>query len=155
MDKEREKAKRLEELNYKINMRRLKDSKAWDPHMPGSLTLKGRVDTAKWAHEQIQSLEKEKEVLLQELAESRKKSYSYAWHGRDDTIELVGGVSYLCCYVFGDFPEPIEFYGVLPWATLYDNGYVKGPHFANEGVNGMRVTRWMHIPGDCAREDVE
>lgn len=63
MDKEREKAKRLEELNYKINMRRLKDSKMWDDGMPGSLTLKGRVDTAKWAHEQIMSLTPLKDLV--------------------------------------------------------------------------------------------
>ena len=63
MEKEREKAKRLEELNYKINMRRLKDSKMWDPHMPGSLTLKGRVDTAKWAYEQIMSLTPLKDLV--------------------------------------------------------------------------------------------
>ena len=28
-----------------------------------------------------------------------------------------------------------------------DNGYVKGPHFDNEGMEGMRVTHWMPLPG--------
>lgn len=45
------------ELEYKINMRRLRDEKAWDEHMPGSLLLKGRVETAKWAYDYITQLE--------------------------------------------------------------------------------------------------
>lgn len=45
------------ELEYKINMRRLRDEKAWDEHMPGSLLLKGRVETAKWAYDYINQLE--------------------------------------------------------------------------------------------------
>ena len=45
------------ELEYKINMGRLRDEKAWDEHMPGSLLLKGRVETAKWAYDYITQLE--------------------------------------------------------------------------------------------------
>ena len=41
----------------------------------------------------------------------------------------------------------IRFYGEAFWHDdIPDNGYVKGNHFSNEGVEGMYVTHWMKIP---------
>lgn len=53
---------------------------------------------------------------------------------------------YLCIYVFGD--SEMHFYGVLMFHPEQDaeNGYVTGPHFSDEGMEGMRVTHWMPLP---------
>ena len=41
----------------------------------------------------------------------------------------------------------MRFYGEAMWHDdIPDNGYVKGHHFSNEGVEGMYVTHWMEIP---------
>ena len=52
---------------------------------------------------------------------------------------------YFVSYVFADCD--MRFYGAAFWHDdMETNGYVTGPHFSNEGVNGMRVTHWMDIP---------
>lgn len=49
-------------------------------------------------------------------------------------------------YVFDGY-DKMRFYGVARYYAFGDgNGYVNYPHFANEGVDGMRVTHWMEIP---------
>ena len=49
---------------------------------------------------------------------------------------------YFVSYVFADCD--MRFYGAAFWNDdLETNGYVTGPHFSNEGVNGMKVTHWM------------
>ena len=49
---------------------------------------------------------------------------------------------YFVSYVFTDCD--MRFYGAAFWNDdLETNGYVTGPHFSNEGVNGMKVTHWM------------
>ena len=53
---------------------------------------------------------------------------------------------YLCVCVFGE--SKMQFYNVLMFhpEENAENGYVTGPHFSNEGMNGMRVTHWMQLP---------
>ena len=46
-----------EEITYNCMMYRLKRPNEWYEHCAGSLTLKGRVETAKWAYNYIQQLE--------------------------------------------------------------------------------------------------
>ena len=54
---------------------------------------------------------------------------------------------YLCLCQFGDDPT-WRFHNVLMFHPEKDsdNGYVKGPHFSNEGMDGMKVTHWMPLP---------
>ena len=54
--------------------------------------------------------------------------------------------NYFIAYVFGDSDQ--HFYGEAMFhpGKDEDNGYVHGPHFSNEGMDGMRVTHWMTIP---------
>lgn len=41
----------------------------------------------------------------------------------------------------------MRFFGEAMWYDdIPDNGFVKGDHFSNEGVEGMYVTHWMKIP---------
>lgn len=52
---------------------------------------------------------------------------------------------YFIAYKFGD--SDMQFYGEAFWHDdLETNGYVTGPHFSNEGMEGMKVTHWMEIP---------
>lgn len=53
---------------------------------------------------------------------------------------------YLCAYVFDE--SKMRFYGVLMFHPEQDaeNGYIAGPHFSNEGMDGMHVTHWMPLP---------
>lgn len=55
--------------------------------------------------------------------------------------------TYFISYIFND-NEEVSFYGTAMFHPEEDanNGLVKGPHFSNEGVDGMRVTHWMPIP---------
>ena len=54
---------------------------------------------------------------------------------------------YLCIYQFGDKAE-YRYCGVLMFhpEESAENGYIKGPHFSDEGVNNMRVVYWMPLP---------
>lgn len=54
---------------------------------------------------------------------------------------------YLCICKFGEDSE-YRFYNILMFhpEKEADNGFVKGPHFSNEGMNDMRVTHWMPLP---------
>lgn len=47
-------------------------------------------------------------------------------------------------YVFGD--SEMIFYGSARYHAFEGNGLVEGPHFSNEGVEGMKVKYWMPIP---------
>ena len=57
-----------------------------------------------------------------------------------------GRRDYLCIYVFDE--SDMQFCDVLMFHPEQnaENGYVTGPHFSNEGMNGMRVTHWMPLP---------
>lgn len=51
---------------------------------------------------------------------------------------------YFIAYKFAG--SDMRFYGEAFWHDdIPDNGYVKGNHFSNEGVDGMYVTHWMEI----------
>ena len=52
--------------------------------------------------------------------------------------------NYFIAYVFGD--SDMHFFGEAKYYAYEGNGIVDGPHFSNEGVDGMRVTHWMEIP---------
>lgn len=63
--------------------------------------------------------------------------------GEDEKPKRRG--EYFISYVFEDCN--MRFYGSAFWHDdMETNGYVTGPHFSNEGVNGMKVTHWMEIP---------
>lgn len=53
---------------------------------------------------------------------------------------------YLCICVFGE--SKMQFCDVLMFHPEQnaENGYVTGPHFSNEGMEGIRVTHWMPLP---------
>ena len=35
---------------------------------------------------------------------------------------------------------------VFTWHAYGDNGYVNGPHFSDEGLDGLKVYYWMPLP---------
>lgn len=52
--------------------------------------------------------------------------------------------NYFIAFVFGD--SDMHFFSEAKYHAYGGNGIVEGPHFSNEGVDGMRVTHWMPIP---------
>lgn len=109
----------------------------------------------------------DREKLIKLLNEAHEKSYSDAdpvkpvahvfadyliangvtvqqWVSAEDEKPKRRG-HYFISYVFR-CPD-IRFYGEAMWHDdMEGNGYVTGPHFSNEGMDGMRVTHWMEIP---------
>ena len=53
------------------------------------------------------------------------------------------GKPYVCLLTF---PQGGQFPYILNWYEYGDNGYVKGRHFQDEGLDGMKVTHWMPLP---------
>lgn len=43
-------------------------------------------------------------------------------------------------------PRSILFSHVFTWYAFGDNGYVNGPHFSDEGLDGLKVWYWMPLP---------
>lgn len=62
----------------------------------------------------------------------------------DETRKPKDRRNYFIAYVFGN--STMTFFGEAKYYAYGDNGYVRGAHFSNEGMDGMRVTHWMEIP---------
>lgn len=75
---------------------------------------------------------------------SKNETTTQQWISVDDEKPKRRG-HYFISYVFGC--SDMRFYGEAMWHDdMEGNGYVTGPHFSNEGMDGMRVTHWMEIP---------
>lgn len=64
--------------------------------------------------------------------------------------EKHGGV-YACLLKFPESKEPFPFF--LTWHAYGDNGYVSGPHFSDEGLDGLKVTHWIPLPEPPKKEE--
>ena len=62
------------------------------------------------------------------------------------------GGDYVCLLKFPNANKPFPY--CLIWHAYGDNGYVNGPHFSDEGLDGMKVTHWMPLP-EPPKEDAE
>lgn len=60
--------------------------------------------------------------------------------------------TYLCLVKFPEAKEAFPY--CLNWHPYGYNGFINGPHFSDEGMNGMRVTHWMPIP-DCPNDKID
>ena len=68
------------------------------------------------------------------------------WISVEDRLPKKRG-HYFIAYRFKGDGADMRFFGEAMWHDdIPDNGYVKGNHFSNEGVDGMYVTHWMEIP---------
>lgn len=43
-------------------------------------------------------------------------------------------------------PKAQSFPYLFTWHAYGDNGYVNGPHFSDEGLDGLKVWYWMPLP---------
>ena len=77
------------------------------------------------------------------LEEKQAISDENKWIPVSERLPEKHGKPYVCWLTFpsgGAFPH------ILNWHEFGDNGYVKGKHFSDEGLDGMKVTHWMPIP---------
>lgn len=49
--------------------------------------------------------------------------------------------------------KSILFPHVFTWHAYGENGYVKGPHFSDEGLDGLKVYYWMPMPEPPKEEE--
>lgn len=69
------------------------------------------------------------------------------WISVKDKVKPRHGKEYLCVCTLPDDPKhEWDWMAVLRWHMNGSNGYIDRPHFTNEGVNGMTVTHWTHLP---------
>ena len=89
------------------------------------------------------------------IHEATEQAYKNSYNdGKWDAVKWIpvterlpkGRRDYLCVCVYGE--SEMRFYNVLMFHPEQnsENGYVTGPHFSNEGMEGMRVTHWMPLP---------
>ena len=83
--------------------------------------------------------------------------YCRGWNDAVDAIprwisvrseeKLMHCKEYLClCTLPNDPMHEWDYIAVLRWNGHGGNGYVNGPHFQHEGLEGMKVTHWMPLP---------
>lgn len=65
------------------------------------------------------------------------------WIPMEDERKPLHGHGYFVAYRFGECER--TFYSSGKFYAYGSNGYVDGPHFAGEGVDGMKVTHWMEV----------
>ena len=93
----------------------------------------------------INSLSYYKRDLMKQAADAIEELSKPKWIPVTERLPI-GRREYLCICVFDESNMP--FYNVLMFHPEQnaENGYVTGPHFSHEGVEGMRVTHWMPLP---------
>jgi hypothetical protein len=69
------------------------------------------------------------------------------WISVENEQKPMHGHYYLCVCTLPNDPEhKFDFISVRWWNATTGNGYVDRPHFSDEGVEGMIVTHWRHLP---------
>lgn len=68
------------------------------------------------------------------------------WISVEERLPERHGQMCVCLYNQHGAPRSILFPYVFTWHAYGDNGYVNGPHFSDEGLDGLKVYYWMPLP---------
>ena len=68
------------------------------------------------------------------------------WISVKDRLPERHGQMCVCLYNQHGADKSILFPYVFTWHAYGDNGYVNGPHFSDEGLDGLKVWYWMPLP---------
>lgn len=90
-------------------------------------------------HDFSEMQKEEISILKKQLSEKQPE-----WISVEDERKPKHLQNYFVAYVFGNGKE--HFFREAIYIADKGNGIVDGPHFNDEGVDGMRVTHWMEIP---------
>ena len=102
----------------------------------------------------IQQLEADKVRLLEESHEIRKdmlgkiqqlEAQVPRWISVEERLPERHGQQCVGLYSIGEYKGYLTPY-VFTWHAYGDNGYVNGPHFNDEGLDGLKVHYWMPLP---------
>ena len=124
----------LDEITYNCMMYRLKIPNEWDEHCAGSLTLKGRVETAKWAYNYIQQLEHhigELTEKVEQLEAAQPKWISVEERLPEEFLPVI-------VYMLDEYPCQKVREGYLKL-----DGYWESAYYSRKPGE---VTHWMQIP---------
>lgn len=102
----------------------------------------------------IQQLEADKVRLLEESHEIRKdmlgkiqqlEAQVPRWIPVEERLPERHGQQCVGLYSIGEYKGYLTPY-VFTWHAYGNNGYVDGPHFNDEGLDGLKVHCWMPLP---------
>lgn len=102
----------------------------------------------------LEQLEREKKDLLEErelndfLRDKVQELEAQLpkWISVDDRLPERHGQQCVGLYNHSDSDKQTLFPYVFTWHAYGHNGYVVGPHFSDEGLDGLRVHYWMPLP---------
>ena len=69
-----------------------------------------------------------------------------AWIDVNDRLPERHGQQCVGLYNQHGADKSLLFPHVFTWHAFGDNGYVNGPHFSGEGLDGLKVHYWMPLP---------
>lgn len=67
------------------------------------------------------------------------------WISVEERLPERHGQQCVGLYSIGGYKGHLTPY-VFTWHAYGDNGYINGPHFNNEGLDGLKVHYWMPLP---------
>lgn len=68
------------------------------------------------------------------------------WISVEERLPEVHGQKCVGLYSQHGHDKPYPYPFVFTWHAYGDNGYVNGPHFSDEGLDGLKVHYWMPLP---------
>lgn len=68
------------------------------------------------------------------------------WISVDERLPEKHGQHCVCLFNQHGADKSILFPYVFTWYAYGHNGYVNGPHFSDEGLDGLKVYYWMPLP---------
>lgn len=68
------------------------------------------------------------------------------WISVEERLPERHGQMCVCLYTQHGDDKAYRFPYVFSWRAYGDNGYVNGPHFSDEGLDGLKVRYWMPLP---------
>lgn len=76
----------------------------------------------------------------------RLEAQAPKWISVEDRLPERHGQMCVGLYNQHGAPKSVLFPHVFTWHAFGDNGYVNGPHFSDEGLDGLKVWYWIPLP---------
>lgn len=81
-----------------------------------------------------------------EKQDSLKRKDNSEWISVEERLPERNGQMCVGLYTQHGAHKSQSFPYIFTWHAYGDNGYVNGPHFSDEGLDGLKVHYWMPLP---------